>query len=74
MIKHLLNKQQRDAGLSTMEDDHTVTLVDTTLFFTKDEIIARFNSSTVTIEEIQTSADEYLIDKHLKEFERSNTK
>ncbi len=68
MTKHLLNKQQRDAGLGTFEDDHNLYLTDMPLYvhpgfprLNHPSVVAMFNSSTVTIKELQREADEYLI-------------
>ena len=58
MIKHILTKQQRAAGLDTWEDDHYLYIEDS-----KDEykLVAVFSSTGTIIKGIQQAADEYLL-------------
>lgn len=56
MTKHLLTKQQREAGLDTFEDDHCVYIKDTMT----GKVVVVLGCLT-TIEAIQEAASDYLV-------------
>lgn len=63
MVKHLLTKEQRQCGLTTIEDEDFVRIVEVTGYNGSEPVyktIATFSSSGATIKEIQETADKYL--------------
>jgi len=58
MEKHILTKEQREAGLDTHEDDHNLYITDTA---TGETVAVLGNHAT--IKEIHIAANYYLIEK-----------
>mgnify|MGYP001616544381 CR=1 FL=1 len=57
MVKHILTKEQREAGLRTWEDDHNIIIYDTNI-----KRVAVFGTHA-TIQEIQKAANDYLAER-----------
>ena len=69
ILSQVLSKQQRAAGLDTREDDHNLYIIDTlirlpvTPGYNLDKVVAIFSATKATIQAIQASAENYLIEK-----------
>jgi len=69
ILSQALNKQQRAAGLAIREDDHNLYIIDTIIRlpvmpgYNLDKVVAIFSATKATIQAIQASAENYLIEK-----------
>jgi len=61
MTKHILTKEQRDAGLITQEDDHLLYIIDSNT----GKVVNVF-SDLAKIEYIQQAVNDYLINKQVR--------